>query len=42
MPLDVHREDKDPKREDEALELEHHISPQYTAPISFSAGIYRV
>jgi hypothetical protein len=40
MPLDIPRDNKDPKREEEALKLERHISPQYTAPNSFSAGIY--
>jgi len=32
---------KDSMREEEALKLERLISPQYTAPISFSAGIYK-
>jgi hypothetical protein len=33
----MYRRNKDPKREEEAIKLEHLISPPYTAPISFSA-----
>jgi len=40
MALDIYREEQRFHEGREALKLEHHISPQYTAPISLSAGIY--